>query len=269
LVHKEKLLQFVLDIKANIEKEMEGVVKEPLAWTKQMGEWLYDMRMEGVKFTLQDPFLPPDSDPLRGFLDSLGLGLVHSRDVIVIAKAGSHMYNLATPTSDTDYIVVFREPTDRIIRSSVNLKESMDNRGHNADTETAAYECRLFSEMLLKGAVNMFELIHAREMYYSSAYWNELLKYSESFMSEKVVLQYIGFVKTHMKLIYGKKHIGTPRERKLFYQVFHKLLSLESFVKGGPPKVICKDEDRDYIMKIRNGPLEVLLMEFLYDKTYP
>jgi hypothetical protein len=53
LVHKEKLLQFVLDIKANIEKEMEGVVKEPLAWTKQMGEWLYDMRMEGVKFTLQ------------------------------------------------------------------------------------------------------------------------------------------------------------------------------------------------------------------------
>lgn len=34
----------------------------------------------------------------------------------------------------------------------------MDNRGHQADTEIAAYEIRLFCEMLLKGAVNIFEV---------------------------------------------------------------------------------------------------------------
>ena len=34
----------------------------------------------------------------------------------------------------------------------------MDNHGHQADTEIAAYEIRLFCEMLLKGAVNMFEV---------------------------------------------------------------------------------------------------------------
>ena len=33
-------------------------------------------------------------------------------DVLVVARAGSHMYGLATPTSDTDYIIVFREPTE-------------------------------------------------------------------------------------------------------------------------------------------------------------
>ena len=76
-------------------------------------------------------------------------------------------------------------------------------------------------------------------------------------MSEKVILQYIGFVKTHKKLIEGGKHSGTPRERKLFYQVFHKLLSLESFVKGGPPVVQCENEDREFILRVRNGPLEV------------
>ena len=76
-------------------------------------------------------------------------------------------------------------------------------------------------------------------------------------MSEKVILQYIGFIKTHMKLINSGKHTGTPRERKLFYQVFHKLLSLESFVLGENPVVTCTGTDRDYLMKIRRGPLEV------------
>ena len=76
-------------------------------------------------------------------------------------------------------------------------------------------------------------------------------------MSEKVVMQYIGFIKTHMELIESRKHISTPRERKLFYQVFHKLMSLESFVSGGPPKVTCKDNEREFILKIRKGPLEV------------
>ena len=34
----------------------------------------------------------------------------------------------------------------------------MDNKGHKAETEMAAYEIRLFCEMLIKGAVNMFEV---------------------------------------------------------------------------------------------------------------
>ena len=83
-------------------------------------------------------------------------------------------------------------------------------------------------------------------------------------MSEKVILQYIGFIKTHMKLIHSGKHTGTPRERKLFYQVFHKLLSLESFVKGEGPTVKCTGNDRDYLMKIRRGPLEVIILKTLF-----
>lgn len=33
-------------------------------------------------------------------------------NILVVAEAGSHMYGLATPTSDTDYIIVFRQPTE-------------------------------------------------------------------------------------------------------------------------------------------------------------
>ena len=51
-------------------------------------------------------------DSLRELLASQGLSSIHPRDVLVVARAGSHMYNLATATSDVDYIVVFREPTE-------------------------------------------------------------------------------------------------------------------------------------------------------------
>lgn len=94
-------------------------------------------------------------------------------------------------------------------------------------------------------------------MEYSSDYWKMLLQHKDSFMSEKVILQYVGFVKTHKKLIDSRKHLATPRERKLFYQVFHKLLSLESFAKGGAPVVKCEGEQREAILRIRRGPLEV------------
>ena len=64
-----------------------------------------------------------------------------------------------------------------------------------------------------------------------------------------------------MKMIEGRKHEGTPREHKFFYQVFHKLLSLESYMQGGPPIVTCNDKDREYILQVRRGPLEVKYIE--------
>lgn len=38
-------------------------------------------------------------------------------------------------------------------------------------------------------------------------------------MSEKVILQYIGYVQTHMGMIMSGKYAGTPREGKVFYHV--------------------------------------------------
>ena len=104
-------------------------------------------------------------------------------------------------------------------------------------------------------------MLFAEQLDYTSDYWQQLITHKTSFMSEKVVLQYLGFVKTHMKMIEGRKHEGTPREHKFFYQVFHKLLSLESYIQGGPPIVTCNDKDREYILQVRRGPLEVKYIE--------
>ena len=69
------------------------------------------------------------------------------------------MYGLAMPTSDTDYIIVYKESTEDMISSCHTSKEALDNRGGHRAEEAAAYEARLFCEMLLKGAVNIFEVL--------------------------------------------------------------------------------------------------------------
>lgn len=99
------------------------------------------------------------------------------------------------------------------------FQECQDNRGHKLDEETGAYEARMFCEMLMKGAVNMVELVCAKGLLYTSEAWQKLAEHKQLFLSEKVILQYAGYVKTHMKIINSKKHSGTPRERKIFYNV--------------------------------------------------
>ena len=104
---------------------------------------------------------------------------------------------------------------------SVTVQESQDNCGYKLDEETGAYEARMFCEMLMKGVVNMVELVFAKpeELLYVSEAWNRLAQHKHLFLAEKVILQYSGYIKTHMKIIKSKKHSGTPRERKIFYNV--------------------------------------------------
>ena len=49
---------------------------------------------------------------VRDLLVAAGVPSLTPEQVLVVAKAGSRMYNLATPTSDTDYIVVYRDSTE-------------------------------------------------------------------------------------------------------------------------------------------------------------
>lgn len=55
--------------------------------------------------------------------------------------------------------------------------------------------------------------------------WNVLVAERERFVSEKVVLQYIGYIKTHLHRLQSGKHSGSARERKIFYHVCYNILS--------------------------------------------
>lgn len=60
-------------------------------------------------------------DKLKALLKEISAD-INPDDVIVLAEAGSKMYGLSTPTSDTDYIIVFRNQTEDIISTTTNLK---------------------------------------------------------------------------------------------------------------------------------------------------
>ena len=53
------------------------------------------------------------------------------------------------------------------------------------------------------------------------------------------------------------KHFLMERPSSDFYQVFHKLHTLEFFARSQVPPVRCSGETRDFIMSIRTGPLQV------------
>ncbi|XP_062516579.1 uncharacterized protein LOC134191942 isoform X2 [Corticium candelabrum] len=227
--------------------------------SERVKKWLWQIRTVDISLA---PPQEPGPDALAkiqeiGKLVGSPLSELQPNSLVVLCKAGSHMYNLSTPQSDTDYLAVYVEPHDRIFSSSDSLKEALDTRGqHNKyNAEVAGYEVRLFCEMLLKGSVNIFELLFSDNFAYESTAWKDLRAKREQFMTEKVILQYLGYVKTHMKLIEGEKHKGTPREQKLFYHVLHKMASLERFAKGKLPQIQLSGSERDFILSVRKGPL--------------
>lgn len=63
-------------------------------------------------------------DKLNALLKEISAD-INADDVIVLAEAGSKMYGLSTPTSDTDYIIVYHNRTEDIISTTANLKASL------------------------------------------------------------------------------------------------------------------------------------------------
>ena len=52
------------------------------------------------------------------------MGSIPPSDVLAVCEAGSRLYDLALPTSDTDYIVIYRHSTQHLISSPNSVKVS-------------------------------------------------------------------------------------------------------------------------------------------------
>lgn len=64
---------------------------------------------------MTDVFTEPSDADLKKLTEVLSLTRlsgVRPHQVIAVAEAGSHMYGLSTPTSDVDYIIVYKEPME-------------------------------------------------------------------------------------------------------------------------------------------------------------
>ena len=117
---RESLLRCVLAWKAKLESCK--ITDHGDLWTPELGAWLSSVRLDGV--TLSPPVDPAESDKQRlaSLLKDIGMSSIPPCDVLAVCEAGSRLYNLALPTSDTDYIVIYRHPTQQLISSCRSLK---------------------------------------------------------------------------------------------------------------------------------------------------
>lgn len=259
---RDEVMEKMADIKFTNVQEVERIV----------GKWQMETRLCERKITplLLVNSLNDDHSKLCSLMAEIGgpVNKLVPEQIILIARAGSHMYGLSTPESDVDYVVIYAEKTETILSACKCIKDNYESRGPTKPFEYGAYEVRLFSEMLLKGSVVIVELVFTDNHDYTSVYWKNLCQEKERFLTEKTIQQYLGLIRNNFNMLDSEKHKGFPRDRKLFYQIFHKINSVKYIMRGMVPPVRCGDEIRDYIMKIRTQPLEgELSRENLYKKA--
>ena len=97
---------------------------EGARWTPELGRWLAQVRQTGLSLSSPSEVSEVDSQRLSELLCTLSMAAISPRDVLMVCLAGSRLYNLALPTSDKDYIVVFRQPTVELLSSIVQKSVS-------------------------------------------------------------------------------------------------------------------------------------------------
>ena len=94
----------------------------PAEWTSELGRWLAEMRLDGVALSPVPSVPDEEGGRLRELLSSLGFPSIRPEDVLVVAESGSRLYDLALPSSDTDYLVVYRHSTHDLISAHTHFK---------------------------------------------------------------------------------------------------------------------------------------------------
>lgn len=79
---------------------------------QKIRQWLWQIRTDGIVLTSPTEPAPQALIKIQQVVKLVGkpLSELEPRQLLVLCEAGSHLYNLSTPTSDTDYLAVYVAP---------------------------------------------------------------------------------------------------------------------------------------------------------------
>lgn len=146
------------------------------------------------------------------------------KKVILKIRSGSNLYGCSTPDSDKDYIGIFIPQDDYIVglnkveQLSENIISKNENGKNNKDAvDCTYYELRKFLNLCLNGNPNIFELLFVNEdnIVEITQEGRELLNLKEHFISEKVINNTIGFIKSMQKKLDTRQSSLLPLENLL------------------------------------------------------
>lgn len=181
---------------------------------------------------------------------------------ILFAKVwGSHSHNTDLSTSDTDFLVVYVSPTDKIL--SLNPPpETVDGKG----PDFQAHELKKFCSLLMKGNPAIVECLFTDRMHTYSPEWISLKENSDKFLTKRCVQQYIGYARGQLHRLKAKTYLHTTGGKyntKWAYHMIRLLYDATRIVEGGEPLVWKEfgSDERDLLMSIRNGEVAQEVVE--------
>lgn len=217
---------------------------------------------------------PAPTPALVELLERLG-GPVGASRVVHGVRGGSHMYGLATSASDEDFHFVFMSPAMQLLALSppprhferhVCMAFGSDKSG---ELESTGVELGEFTMLLAKGNPRNVELLWLDEAGEASAPaaeawpWRELVAMREAFRTQVAFAQYLGLAGERLhraqRLLEGSSGGGTldtAALSKLFYHAFRVLHEAARLRAGEALHVAPRGAERDFIMRVRRGPLE-------------
>lgn len=202
---------------------------------------------------------PPLSDEVRELLHDLGFYDATAGAIpVLVVQCGSALYDLALPSSDRDYFIVFVQRTRDLLlggaaapcRDFVQLKSRS-----GADAEGTARELGRYLRELRKGHPKLVEPLFAapERLAYAGRVWLDLATRRRDFLTERVRTTYLHEVNKRLRdLREGLSGKGTA---KLAYHVLHRLGEAERLGRGEAPRVSVTGAERDRIMRVRTQPL--------------
>lgn len=166
---------------------------------------------------------------------------------VMFAKVwGSRSHHTEIDGSDWDFSGVYVAPT-RSVLSFRHAAETLDGK----DPDFSFHEAGKFCTLLLKGNFGIVEMLFTERMYRGSPEWDWLKSQRKKFLSKQVVKQYIGFSEGNLKDL--RARANGSYDLKAGYHLIRVLQDALRIVRGGEPIVWKEGEQRDFLLRIRNG----------------
>jgi len=184
-------------------------------------------------------------DPKKIAEDFLKLKNVEG-EIIFAMIGGSHCYNLNIETSDFDYIAIYSAKPSSLLGLSSNNSPSVVQNSKTDKIDIAIYEISKFCETLLTGSPVMIQCLFTENFFFETKEFSELKKNSKIFLCSQTIRAYFGHVKSEIKQINSKDW------SKNLYHAFRLIFEIERILEGKIPKIYWENEEREFLLNIRN-----------------
>lgn len=174
------------------------------------------------------------------------------KGLIIFSKvAGSHSHNLATPTSDVDYIACYAAQ-NRDLLSMDPPAGTID--GHAPDF--TVHEVSKFCTLLLKGNPNIIEMLFTDKLMVGSPAWEALRAARKKFLCIRTVKEYLGYCSGQLRKLAAGTSLHTKGGKvnsKWGYHMVRLANDALRIAKGGEPQVWKEGAELAQLMEIRRG----------------